>query len=891
MIHRMLRIGAAVAAAALTCLLVACQSGPAVRSSAAAVPGTAARPLADALDQRTAAARKARVSAVEYDLFVDVSNQDDRFRGEVTIRFELADPSADLTIDFGGGAVQRSVVNGKPTDLPYNGHFLTLPSAALQRGANAVTIRYEHPYDADGTGLHRFVDPEDGLGYLYTYLWPYYANRLFPAFDQPNLKARISLSVRAPRDWVVVSTGTARTEATADGSTLWRFSATPAMSTYVFSLHAGPYRVWEADADGIPIRLMARRSLAPFVAVDEWFDVTRRGLAFYGRYFDIPFPFGKYDQLIVPDFNIGAMENIAAVTFAEAYVQRRPSDRAERERRANTILHEMAHMWFGDLVTHEWWNGLWLNESFATQMAAISATAVTEFTDTWHGFFTTGKQSAYWRDSRVTTHPIEGPVDSTADFFNVFDDITYDKGSSVLKQLAHYVGGENYRRGVSQYLKEHAYGTTELADFVTQQQRSAGVDLERWSAEWLYTAGFNTLSVTTDCADGRLRALTVVQTASPEHPDLRQHRIDVALYSVDPAGNVLPADVVPMQVDGPSTTIRLAGDRPCPVLVNPNHNDWAYAKVALDERSVAVLAERHGDVPDPLDRSMFLAALEDRAMDGDMTLAEYVRHALDLARTEPNIRVQQQIATSIVATVDLMQRLRPQTDAALATLLPEIEQRSLAYAAGATSDDSRRNWFDTFIGVASTPAALATVRAFLDGTRPLPGLEMSPEVRWNMLDVLSRSGAGGIEQLLATESAADASDYGAKRALSTRAALPDVSLKARWLAELQSPDELRGLANQRAVIAGLFPPNQTALQLELLPRILDALPALSATSDPYFMSSYARTLLAPMCDERSGALMQKTLDEQSDRLSSTALRFLRESLQADQECLSLRGKQ
>jgi len=407
MLQSVLRIGRVLPAIMIASLLVACQPDRADHGSGDATKTTTPRNIADALDRQKADSRKARISGVEYDLYVDVHSSTERFSGEVTIRFELTDSSSDLNIDFGGGSVQRVLVNGNPIRVDYNGFFLTLPSGTLQSGANSVVVEFEHSYDEDGTGLHRFDDPEDGLTYLYSYLWPYYANRLFPAFDQPNLKAEISLTVRAPVEWTVVSTGTGTAEPADDDSTLWRFSTTPKMSTYVFSLHAGPYMVWEDDADGVPIRLMARQSLAKFVAVDEWFDVTKRGLEYYGRYFDIPYPFGKYDQLIVPNFAIGAMENIAAVTFAERFVQRQVSDRTERENRASVILHEMAHMWFGNLVTHDWWNGLWLNESFATQMSAMASLETTEFTDTWHGFFTNAKRRAYERDSRVTTHPIE----------------------------------------------------------------------------------------------------------------------------------------------------------------------------------------------------------------------------------------------------------------------------------------------------------------------------------------------------------------------------------------------------------------------------------------------------------------------------------------------------
>jgi len=891
MLQRVLRIGRVLPAIMIASLLVACQPDRADHGSGDATKTTTPRNIADALDRQKADSRKARISGVEYDLYVDVHSSTERFSGEVTIRFELTDSSSDLNIDFGGGSVQRVLVNGNPIRVDYNGFFLTLPSGTLQSGANSVVVEFEHSYDEDGTGLHRFDDPEDGLTYLYSYLWPYYANRLFPAFDQPNLKAEISLTVRAPVEWTVVSTGTGTAEPADDDSTLWRFSTTPKMSTYVFSLHAGPYMVWEDDADGVPIRLMARQSLAKFVAVDEWFDVTKRGLEYYGRYFDIPYPFGKYDQLIVPNFAIGAMENIAAVTFAERFVQRQVSDRTERENSASVTLHEMAHMWFGNLVTHDWWNGLWLNESFATQMSAMASLETTEFTDTWHGFFTNAKRRAYERDSRVTTHPIELPVNSTADFFSVYDAITYQKGSSVLKQLAHYVGEENYRRGVSAYLKEHSYGTTELEDFIAHQEKSAAIDLDAWSREWLYQPGFNTLSVSVDCENDGLRSLTVLQTAPDEHPFLRHHQLDVALYSLDGNGELLPGDVFSLEIEGAKTTVDPPGGRPCPALVNPNHKDWAYARIELDDRTVEVLREQLSNIPEPLTRSIFLAALLDRAMAGDMSLADYIGHAMRLANKEQNVRIQQQISSSIIAAIDLMQRLRPETDDVLARLLPELELQSFRYAADATTGDLKRIWFNTFIGVVSTETGVATVRALLNGTTEMPGLQISADIRWILLIILSRNGVADIDALLAAESSSDVSDFGAKSSLTANAAMPDQATKSKWLSELQNPENLTGLARQRAVMAGLFPSNQTALQLELLGQVLDALPELSETTDPYFMSSYASVLLTPMCLSESGALMQKALDEHADQLNSTALRFLREAYQADRECLALRSVQ
>lgn len=888
---KVLRAGSIILIVLTASLLTACQPDDVSETISASSKSTPLRKVADALDHNTADLRSSRVADVEYDLSVDLSSSEDTFNGEVTIRFNLTDPSGDLSIDFGGGTVRQILVNGHLLGVEYNGFFISLPAGSLHSGSNSIFIEFEHLYGEDGTGLHRFVDPDDGLSYLYTYLWPYYANRLFPAFDQPNLKARISLTVRAPENWTVVSTGTGAAEPAGNGVVLWHFTTTPKISTYAFSLHAGPYETWESDANGIPIRLMARRSLAEFVAVDEWFDVTRRGLDYYGKYFGIPYPFEKYDQLIVPDFNIGAMENIAAVTFSERYVQRQRSDRTERESRSSVILHEMAHMWFGNLVTHDWWNGLWLNESFATQMSAMASVSTTEFKDTWHGFFTNAKRRAYGRDSLVTTHPIEVPVPSTSDFFSVFDAITYQKGSSVLKQLAHYIGEDNYRHGVSAYLNEHSYSTTELADFVGHQAKSSGINLDAWSDEWLYKPGFNTLSVSVECTNQELQSLAIRQTAPDEHPYLRHHQIDVALYNLDDSGKLLTGDVFSVEVSGKETSVQIPDATPCPSMINPNHADWAYARIMLDERTMAAVEAHLGDIPEPLTRSIFLQALFDEAMAGNVPLGDYIVQAMRLAESEKNIRVQQQLSSSIVDTIRLMQRLRPETDRALARLVPALEEQALKHAVNATTLDLKRNWFNTYTGIVSTEAGLAMVRKLLDGTTKIPGLPISADIRWRLLVILSGNGASDTAALLGAEQVTDVSDFGVKSALGVSAAMPDLAVKAKWLTELVNPETLTGLARQRAVMAEIFPPNQTMLQIEFLEQVLDSLPQLSETRDPYFMSSYASELLAPMCLPESTALMQVALDEQADQLNSTALRFLREAHQADRDCHLLRKVQ
>jgi len=383
----------------------------------------------------------------------------------------------------------------------------------------------------------------------------------------------------------------------------------------------------------------------------------------------------------------------------------------------------------------------------------------------------------------------------------------------------------------------------------------------------------------------------VIQTAPEDYPFIRDHRLDVALYSLDEESNLAEVAVIPTRVSGPRTPVTLPHGLPCPTIVNPNHGDWAYARIALDEQSVGVLDQYLTAIPDPLARSIFLAALKDHAMAGKMPLADYLTDAMRLAEAETNIRIQQQIADSIGATAELMQRLRPQTDEALAQLIPPLEDKLFQKAGMAESSDEKYIWFNAWLKLASTDRALEKIRALLDGSLTIAGLQVSSDIRWALLTALAQNGAVDIDALLAAQSAADLSDFGAKSVLTARAAVPDVSNKQGWLGELRNPESAHGLARQRAIMAGLFPAGQTSLQLEVLDEVLESLPLISATSDPYFIQAYGDALLQPMCTAQSTALFQSALQNQADQLESTGFRLLQAAEQADRECLALRAVQ
>lgn len=889
---------------ALLVMLVAC--GDSVNQQAVTpLPERTAsqsRPARAALDQLTQAqaeARKARVSDIAYTITIDLITDPDAYQGSVQAQFQLTDTDASLQIDFTGGQVANVVANGQTIDVDYNGYFLSVPATALRAGINTIDIDYRHPFDQDGTGLHRFVDPEDGRTYLYTYLWPYYSNRLFPNFDQPNLKASYELTVRAASDWRVFSAMHEDSVIEEGGSSIWHFPRSPVFSSYVFSLHAGPYSVWEDQAGDIPIRLMARQSLAEYVAVDEWLAYTKAGLAHYADYFDIDYPFYKYDQVIVPDFLIGAMENVAAVTFSESYVDRGAGTRFTSQRRANTILHEMAHMWFGDLVTKDWWNGLWLNESFATLMASIAVAEATEFDDQWHAFYLGENLTAIAADNAVSTHPIEMPVNSTSDFFMVFDDITYDKGASVLNQLSHYLGAENFRLGVSGYLKEHAYSNTELADFIYSLSVQSDTDLTPWAQDWLYQAGVNTLEARYSCESGVVTTMSILQTADPAYPTLRSQRVQLGLF-VDADTNAIEnIAAIPVEITGAETPVAAAIGQPCPDLVYPNYQAWGYGQVDLDSASLNFIIDNNAleRIGDPLLRSMVWSALFDAPGKDQLDIAALLNMIIASLGEEDNDRIIRQVQAALIDNLNQLERLstrgRPSADEFYAGLLQDIGPRAEAalwqmVQAGVTGSqsESRLNiLIGNYVDLARSESALTDLVELLAGRVAVPGLQLQADLRWRMIRRLAARGHSAAPSLLAAERAGDTSDTGRRAAIAVEAALPELGIKQQWLAQILSDKDPLPLSHLRAAMGSLFPVGQADLQEALLPQLVSNLVNLAATRDPYFLQSYGRDLFAGIC-RASG--LQLVNDAITDRevIGPTLYRFISVNAQFAEDCVN-----
>ncbi|MQA00097.1 MAG: aminopeptidase N [Dehalococcoidia bacterium] len=732
---------------------------------------TPARPR-DVLRQSEAEERAARVRNARYDLSLHLERGAERYRGEITASFDL-DGGGPVFLDYTGKEIHELEVNGQRVDAPdWTGHRLTLAAELLQP-SNVVRVAYENEYDHDGDGFHQFVDPEDGEEYLYTNFEPYSAHRLFPCFDQPDIKASYRLAVTAPADWTLIANSLEeRSGPAGEGLVRREFAETAPFSTYLFALIAGAYEAFREQHGDIPLGFYCRKSLARYVDTDELFEVTRQGLDFYSEFFNYPYPFQKYDQAFVPEFNAGAMENVAAVTHYERMVFRDPPTETQRLGRAEVILHEMAHMWFGDLVTMRWWNDLWLNESFATYMAYLALDRATRFDSSWQAFNSGMKNWAYRQDQLVTTHPIAGEVEDTDQTFQNFDGITYGKGASVLKQLVHAIGIDAFREGMRRYFERYAFGNTTLADFMQTLDEGTGRDLQRWSQLWLETPSLNTLAAEWEQDGPRVSGFTLRQTAPEDYPTLRPHRTQIAVVHEE-AGGGLRIESIGADIDGAEAEVPEAVGRPAPAFVFPNHDDHAFVKVALDDASLEFVRERLQDIDDPLLRQLTWQSLWNMVRDQQLRSTDYLELAGPKAATERDLELVETILATMSSSIA---RYVPEHQKeAAAHRFFELAWRALNEVEGA---DLKIIWARTLIGVALTPDDIRHCGRLADGELGVEGLTVDQDMRWEIAARFSGYALGGARERIAAEAERDPSDRGQRAQRRIEASWPDPDVKA-----------------------------------------------------------------------------------------------------------------
>ena len=657
-----------------------------------------------------------------------------------------------------------------------------------------------------GEGLHRFIDPVDKAVYLYTQFEVIDARRMFACFDQPDLKAAFAFTITAPDDWEVVSNSPTPTpETVTAGAARWTFADTQRMSTYITALVAGPYHVVRDEHRGIPMGLFCRRSLAEHLDAAPIFDVTKRGFDYFEELFARPYPFEKYDQLFVPEFNAGAMENAGAVTILEDYVFRSKVTDAAYERRAETILHELAHMWFGDLVTMRWWDDLWLNESFATYASVICMSEATHWTNAWTTFANLEKTWAYRQDQLPSTHPISADITDIEDVEVNFDGITYAKGASVLKQLVAWVGRDSFDAGVRSYFERHAWGNTVLGDLLSALEETSGRDLSSWAKEWLETAGLNTMRVDFEVdAEGRFTSFDVVQTAPDGHPTLRSHRLAVGLYELDGSG-LTRADRVELDVVGERTAVPELIGMAQPDLVLINDDDLAYTKIRLDRRSARTLVDHIGDLSDSLARALCWTAAWDMTRDAELPARDWVALVRSGLPHESDIGVLQAVVRQAVSALYLFTPAA-ERDEALAAFAEHLQEQS---AAAEPQSDRQLALFRAFVSIARNESQLDAVTNTLADGPALEGLTLDADLRWSLVHRLVATGRVGVDSIEA-EFERDRTASGERHAAAARAALPTLEAKDRaWRAVVESNDLPNALLN--ATVAGLNIPDHAEL--------------------------------------------------------------------------------
>ncbi|GAA3948480.1 aminopeptidase N [Microbacterium soli] len=774
------------------------------------------------LTRHEAQERRAVIDTQSYEVSLDLTKGPEVFGSRSVVRFSAA-PGGSTFIDLIAREVREISLNGEQIDPNEAFRDSRIALNGLQT-ENVLIVDADCLYTNTGEGLHRFVDPVDDEVYLYSQFEVPDSRRMFAVFEQPDLKATFQFTVTAPARWTVVSNSPTPEPILHDeGDTAtWGFEPTPRISSYITALIAGPYEstfseLTSASGRIIPLGVYGRRSLWEHLDADYIFDKTREGFAYYESKFGVPYPFAKYDQLFVPEFNAGAMENAGAVTFTETYVFRSKVTDAVKERRVVTILHELAHMWFGDLVTMKWWNDLWLNESFAEWASTIATAEATEWSQAWTTFAAMEKTWAYRQDQLPSTHPIVAEINDLEDVQVNFDGITYAKGGSVLKQLAAWVGIDAFFAGVSQYFRKHAWGNTELGDLLTELESTSGRELSTWARKWLETAGVNTLApVIAEDTAGTITRFAVTQTAPADYPTIRPHRLGIGFYNLD-GDALVRTHHVEVDVDGDRTEIPALQGLQRPDMVLLNDKDLAYAKIRLDDRSLATAIEHLSDISDPLARSLVWGAAWDQTRDAESAASDYIDLVLgNIGRETESTTVRTTLsqlllaASSYVAPADRTAAREKVADG-LWALAQQAESGS----------DSQLQLVTAFANTLVTAEHAGIVGRLRSGEETLPGLEIDADLSWTLLVGLAAAGAtdaAAIDAALVN----DNTSKGAEFAAQARAALPDAEAKRlAWASLIDNADLPNTIVRSTAL--GFVHPSSVNVLGEYIEKYFDML--------------------------------------------------------------------
>ena len=771
------------------------------------------------LTRNEAIERAALVTVDRYVIELDLVTGEKTFGSTTTVEFEAL-PGADTYIDLAAHRVHSAVLNGHAIDVSGYDESAGIPLEGLAQ-RNVLVVSADCYYSNTGEGLHRFVDPVDGEVYLYSQFETADAKRMFTCFDQPDLKATFDVTVTAPAHWQVISNGATTSIEDRDGARVHTFAATAPMSTYLVALIAGPYARWDdvyADEHGeIPLGLFCRASLAPFMDAERLFTETKQGFDFYHCNFGVPYAFGKYDQLFVPEFNAGAMENAGAVTFLEDYVFRSKVTRASYERRAETLLHEMAHMWFGDLVTMRWWDDLWLNESFATFASVLCQADATEYSEAWTTFANVEKSWAYRQDQLPSTHPIAADIPDLHAVEVNFDGITYAKGASVLKQLVAYVGLDHFLAGLRDYFAAHAFSNATFDDLLGALERASGRDLSDWGRQWLKTTGLNTLRADFDVdADGKFTRFAITQGgAAPGAGETRVHRLAVGIYDdQDGSGRLVRVHREEFDVTGPVTEVPALHGVPRGKLVLVNDDDLTYCSMRLDPESLKLATERIADIAEPLPRTLVWSAAWEMTRDAELKARDFIALVSRGVGAETEVGVAQRLLMQ--AQTALNSYSEPHWAAEHGW--PAFADRLLELARAADpGSDHQLAYINALCTSVLSAHHLVLLADLLDGDPAecgLAGLEIDTDLRWRIITALAAGGRidadGPLTPFIDAEVVRDPTAAGKRHAAAASAARPQADVKHRAWREVTEDDTLPN-STTRAIVTGFAQPGQAGV--------------------------------------------------------------------------------
>jgi len=861
------------------------------------------------LSQEEATLRAKQVARPNYHLWFGLNAESTAYEGRAVLNFELLPKAKDLSdtlfIDFQNGSIHSLNINGVIQPTPqYDGERIFLNKNDLLTGTNRVEIAFSHSFSRDGTGLHRFEDPVDHRVYLYSNFEPFDAHRMFPCFDQPDLKASFELTVNTPTDWVVISNTQEREVTQIDEKHSWVFPPTPLLSPYVFALHAGPYQLWKSNANGIPVRLFARKSIATWVDAPKWFEITQKGLDFYSTYFGYPFPYSKYDQVIIPEFNKGGMENAAAVTVSEENVFRTKVTQDLLRSRANLILHEMAHMWFGDLVTMRWWNGLWLNESFASYMASKAVGEITWFGSSNQSFFNGMKRRAYQDDQLVTTHPVEVTVSDTDMASAQFDAITYGKGASVLKQLNHYLGEDDFKEGIQRYFQKYALRNTSIHDFIKTLTEASAKNLNSWQKLWLQTDSLNTVQAKWNCTDSDkgsiINQFSLIQgDKTHEQPIMRPHRTRVALYGFLKNKNkqfLKPYALTDITYHHEETQVEELIGKPCPTFVFPNHEDYDYTQVILDSTSLANIKNNLMKIEDAFARQMIWEALWQMVLDGEFGAQDFGNLILTYGSQEKDTLVLSTLLRTLINPyMGYPSVYKFLSFESRKEFLPKIEtffENHLKKAPGGS--DIQLIWYRAFLSAASSPSALQFLSKLLNGKVLLSGLKIDQERRWEIIETLARGGYPQAEEVIASEEKKDPTDFGKESAIASEVSIPTTAMKKAWLEKILKPvnnsaDTSLSVSKLREAMWRYHLINQESLSKLSMDTYFETIPKLTSPSLREFAQSFVAAMYPGVCDSEIVTRTTTLLEKYPD-LPTTFVKTLKMRQQREEQCVRARAR-